>query len=71
MEVRWVEASQEPLFKWKERAEEGGKARTTQHFLYYPLPRSLGLRLAEARARGMGVAVWEAGQGVDCFYDLL
>ena len=54
---------QEAFFKWRESG--------LQHFVYFPLPQSLALRMAAARAVGMGLSVWEVGQGLDFFFDTL
>lgn len=72
LDVQWVEKSQEPVFKWRTEVAEGPKAgRQQRHFMYYPTQQSLALRVATAAELGLGVSVWEVGQGLDYFYDLL
>lgn len=48
-------------------AQEGGKRRR----LYFPTPASLAARVALAREWGVGLSIWELGQGMEAFFDLL
>ncbi|KAF8056348.1 chid1 [Scenedesmus sp. PABB004] len=61
--LRWDAAAAEHKIKFK-----GGGWRTT---MYYPTPPMLEARLQLAARLGVGVAVWDLGQGADAFLDLL
>ncbi|GBF89547.1 hypothetical protein Rsub_02265 [Raphidocelis subcapitata] len=47
--------------------KEGGKRRR----IYFPTPASLAARVALAREWGVGLSIWELGQGMEAFFDLL
>lgn len=61
--------------KWDENDHEHvcsyRDANGVEHKVYYPTLQFLKERLDAAKELGVGVAVWEIGQGLDYFYDLL
>ncbi|KAL4208780.1 glycoside hydrolase superfamily [Rhizopus microsporus] len=64
-ELNWDKASQEAWFM--DIDEEG----IEQGVIWMPTLRSIRNRLRLAEDYGVGVALWEVGQGLDYFYDLL
>lgn len=42
-----------------------------RHTVYYPTPAALAARIKLASELGVGLSIWELGQGVDSFLDLL
>ncbi|XP_062215375.1 uncharacterized protein LOC133915956 [Phragmites australis] len=61
--LQWDEKSLEHFFIY---SDEGVK-----HAVFYPTLMSLSVRLDEARNWGTGLSIWEIGQGLDYFFDVL
>ncbi|OEL19991.1 Chitinase domain-containing protein 1 [Dichanthelium oligosanthes] len=61
--LQWDEKSLEHFFIY---SDEGVK-----HAVFYPTLMSLSVRLDEARNWGAGLSIWEIGQGLDYFFDVL
>jgi len=71
------EAGQQPTFKWDADSEEHliefrVPAARERHTVFFPSLNSIQSRLLTAKEMNLGgVAIWELGQGLDYFYDLL
>lgn len=62
--LRWDKEAREHFVRYRPR---GGSVRT----VYFPTPASVQRRLDLAAELGTGVGIWEVGQGLESFYDLM
>ncbi|XP_024996306.1 chitinase domain-containing protein 1 [Cynara cardunculus var. scolymus] len=61
-ELQWEKKSEEHFFFYSDE---------NRHAVFYPSLLSIARRLDEARSWGAGISIWEIGQGLDYFFDLL
>lgn len=62
--LQWEQNSAEHLFFYSDDKH-------INHAVFYPSLMSISTRLEEARRWGCGISIWEIGQGLDYFFDLL
>ena len=64
----------QPSLFWDKKAKEhvfGYSVDHEAHKVYYPTQQSIQRRLDLAQKHDLGISIWELGQGLDHFYDLL
>ncbi|KAJ8540067.1 hypothetical protein K7X08_026456 [Anisodus acutangulus] len=62
--IQWEENSAEHFFLYSDNKH-------VQHAVFYPTLMSLAMRLEEALSWGAGISIWEVGQGLEYFFDIL
>ncbi|XVE73732.1 hypothetical protein DITRI_Ditri11bG0142100 [Diplodiscus trichospermus] len=64
-----------PLLQWEKNSGEHffiySDHNNVRHAVFYPSLMSIYMRLEEAHSWGAGISIWEIGQGLDYFFDLL
>ncbi|XP_031262968.1 chitinase domain-containing protein 1 [Pistacia vera] len=64
-----------PVLQWEKNIGEHffiySDEKNGKHAVFYPSLMSVSLRLEEARLWGTGLSIWEIGQGLDYFFDIL
>jgi chitinase domain-containing protein 1 len=66
--------SKSPKIQWQDTSFEHYFISSTEQqrqVVFYPTLHSINERLALAESLGTGISIWEIGQGLDCFYELL
>lgn len=64
----------QPVLRWEDKSAEHFfiyPHNNARHAVFYPSLMSISVRLDEARDWGAGLSIWEIGQGLDYFFDLL
>ncbi|XP_010913890.1 uncharacterized protein [Elaeis guineensis] len=63
-----------PVLRWDDKSAEHFfiySHDNVRHAVFYPSLMSISMRLDEAQDWGAGLSIWEIGQGLDYFFDLL
>eukprot|EP00475_Leptophrys_vorax_P013053 TRINITY_DN19441_c0_g1_i1.p1 TRINITY_DN19441_c0_g1~~TRINITY_DN19441_c0_g1_i1.p1 ORF type:complete len:435 (+),score=107.80 TRINITY_DN19441_c0_g1_i1:946-2250(+) len=64
-------SEEKPVIRWESTLREHyAQVAGGQVVIFYPSLQSIGERLALAEKYGVGVSIWETGQGLEYFYDL-
>ncbi|KMZ56455.1 Chitinase, family GH18 [Zostera marina] len=64
----------QPTFQWEKKSSEHFfiySHDNDRHAVFYPTLLSMSMRLDEARSWGASLSIWEIGQGLNYFFDLL
>ncbi|KAG2436807.1 hypothetical protein HXX76_006330 [Chlamydomonas incerta] len=65
----------QPTLTWDDRSEEHSFEYTDKegvpHAVWYPTPRSVEMRVQVAEEATVGISIWELGQGLERFFELL
>lgn len=62
--MQWEKNIGEHFFLYSDENNE-------KHAVFYPSLMSISMRLEEAHLWGTGLSIWEIGQGLDYFFDIL
>ncbi|GAA0164356.1 hypothetical protein LIER_20014 [Lithospermum erythrorhizon] len=64
-----------PVIQWEKKSAEHffvySDDQHVKHVVFYPSLLSIAQRLDEALSWGAGISIWEIGQGLDYFFDIL
>jgi len=72
--IEILKAKSKPQIHWHEESAEHYiefKSGDIMHKMWFPSLNSIAARLKLATDMGVGLSIWEIGQGLDYFYDLL
>lgn len=63
-QLHWEKNSMEHYFLYVDNQD-------IKHVVFYPSLMSIVVRLEEALSWGAGISIWEIGQGLEYFFDIL
>ncbi|KAK2943963.1 putative Glycoside hydrolase [Blattamonas nauphoetae] len=69
--IDWESNSEEHRFTWREEEKSELSNSFADHTMYYPTIHSITKRKEKAESIGCGLAIWELGQGLPYFMDVL